>query len=587
MSRLSSLIGTIVDTTNASFISEGTLDADLLEASGVSAGTYGSSTQVPVIVIDDKGRITSASNTNVSGGGGGSGITYLYKTSNYTISSGEGILANTSAGSFTLTLPSSPSVGDYIEIADSGDFWETNNVTVSRNGSTIENFSEDLILNVPGASVKMIYDGITWNVYTQIGALEIAQSVSTQANLAISTSELALSTANAAFDAANLSITLDSANTAIDNRVNESFVSNLGFATVTFVEETAEGLQTKPAVELATVANLDATYDNGTLGVGGTLTANTNGAFPEIDGITLTSTTLGENGVLVKNQTNRAENGRYNLTTVGDGSNPWVLTRCGLCDEANEIPGAYIFVKSGTLNAGTGWVQIVDDPDTFVVGTDNINVFQFAGVGTYTGNTGISVIATDIFNTGVISVNGSNGAITDIATTTGKLSQFASTTSSELAGVISDETGTGSLVFSNSPSLTTPDIGTPSAGNLSNCTVDGTVSVGYLIIPQNSQSTDYTLVADDSGKHILHPSADTTARTFTIPANSSVAYPVGTAITFVNQNGAGVVTIAITTDTMRLAGAGTTGSRTLAANGVATAIKITSTEWIISGVNLT
>lgn len=107
------------------------------------------------------------------------------------------------------------------------------------------------------------------------------------------------------------------------------------------------------------------------------------------------------------------------------------------------------------------------------------------------------------------------------------------------------------------------------------------------LIPQNSQSAAYTLVLSDGGKHLLHPSADTTARTFTIPANSSVAFPVGTAVTFVNQNGAGTVTIAITTDTMRLAGAGTTGSRTLAANGVATALKVTSTEWIISGTGLT
>lgn len=106
-------------------------------------------------------------------------------------------------------------------------------------------------------------------------------------------------------------------------------------------------------------------------------------------------------------------------------------------------------------------------------------------------------------------------------------------------------------------------------------------------IPQNSQSTAYTLVLSDAGKHILHPSADTTARIMTIPANSSVPFPIGTAVTFVNQNGAGAMTIAITTDTMRLAGAGTTGSRTLAANGVATAIKLTSTEWIISGVGLT
>ena len=112
-------------------------------------------------------------------------------------------------------------------------------------------------------------------------------------------------------------------------------------------------------------------------------------------------------------------------------------------------------------------------------------------------------------------------------------------------------------------------------------------TLGFLNIPQNSRSAAYTLVISDAGKHILHPSADTTARTFTIPANGSVAFPVGTAVTFINQNGAGVITIAITTDTMRLAGAGTTGSRTLAANGIATAVKVTSTEWIISGVGLT
>jgi hypothetical protein len=105
-------------------------------------------------------------------------------------------------------------------------------------------------------------------------------------------------------------------------------------------------------------------------------------------------------------------------------------------------------------------------------------------------------------------------------------------------------------------------------------------------IPQLSKSAAYTLVLSDGGNHILHPSADTTARIFTIPANASVAFPAGTAVTFVNQVSAGVMTIAITSDVMRLAGAGTTGSRTLLANGIATALKISPTEWIISGSNL-
>lgn len=107
------------------------------------------------------------------------------------------------------------------------------------------------------------------------------------------------------------------------------------------------------------------------------------------------------------------------------------------------------------------------------------------------------------------------------------------------------------------------------------------------IVAQNIQSTSYVTVLSDAGKHILHPSDDTTARTFTIDSNANVPYDIGTCITFVNQAAAGTLSIAIATDTMRLAGAGTLGTRTLTANGIATAIKITSTEWIISGVNLT
>ncbi len=163
---------------------------------------------------------------------------------------------------------------------------------------------------------------------------------------------------------------------------------------------------------------------------------------------------------------------------------------------------------------------------------------------------------------------------------------LATPSSSNLASVLTDETGSGSAVFATSPTLVTPVLGTPTSGTLSNCTVDGTDSVGFRNIPQNSQSADYTLVLADSGKHIFHPSTDANARTFTIPANSSVAYPIGTAITFINMTSQ-VVTIAITTDTMYLSSAGTTGSRSLARYGSATAIKITSTNWLISGSGLT
>jgi hypothetical protein len=139
------------------------------------------------------------------------------------------------------------------------------------------------------------------------------------------------------------------------------------------------------------------------------------------------------------------------------------------------------------------------------------------------------------------------------------------------------------------PTLVTPILGTPTSGTLSNCTVDGTNSVGFRVVPQNAQSGSYTLVLADSGKHIYHALGDGAA-TYTIPAASSVAYPLGTAITFVNLS-ATSISIAITTDTMYLSAAGTTGTRTLAQYGSATAIKVSGLSssgiWIISGSGLT
>lgn len=109
--------------------------------------------------------------------------------------------------------------------------------------------------------------------------------------------------------------------------------------------------------------------------------------------------------------------------------------------------------------------------------------------------------------------------------------------------------------------------------------------VGFRSIPQNSQSVNYTCVQQDSGKHILHPNGGGAGDTFTIPANAAVAYDLGTVITFVNRD-ASSVSIAITSDTLILAGTTTTGTRTLAQNGMATAIKVEATVWLISGSGL-
>lgn len=109
---------------------------------------------------------------------------------------------------------------------------------------------------------------------------------------------------------------------------------------------------------------------------------------------------------------------------------------------------------------------------------------------------------------------------------------------------------------------------------------------GFRGIPINSQSGNYTTVAADSGKAILHASGAGAGDTFTIDSNANVAYPLGTAITFINMD-SNALSIAITSDTMNLAGAGTTGTRSLAQYGNATAIKVASTTWLISGTGLT
>jgi hypothetical protein len=108
---------------------------------------------------------------------------------------------------------------------------------------------------------------------------------------------------------------------------------------------------------------------------------------------------------------------------------------------------------------------------------------------------------------------------------------------------------------------------------------------GFLEVPQQSKSAAYTTVLSDAGKHLYHPSTDANARTFTIDSNANVPYPIGTTLTFINET-SNVVTIAITSDTLVLAGTGSTGSRSLAQYGMATAVKVTSTRWYINGIGL-
>jgi hypothetical protein len=104
------------------------------------------------------------------------------------------------------------------------------------------------------------------------------------------------------------------------------------------------------------------------------------------------------------------------------------------------------------------------------------------------------------------------------------------------------------------------------------------------VMPQNAKTSSYTLVATDQAKHI-YLSGSTSSQTITIPANTSVAFPLGTVIEIVN-NSSRDWSIAITSDTLVFAPSGGTGTRTLASKGMATLLKVTSTGWFITGVGL-
>ena len=261
----------------------------------------------------------------------------------------------------------------------------------------------------------------------------------------------------------------------------------------------------------------------------------------------------------------------------------------------NTLTKASLTAGSGvTITPGAGSIQIAFTGP----GSGSVTSVDVSG-----GTTGLTTSGGPVTSAGTVTLagtlsaaNGGTGVANNSAMTVTGVGNFAYTrTLTAATNVTFPTTGTlatlaGTETLTNktltSPTLTTPALGTPASGNLTSCTADGTNEVGFKNIPQNSQSAAYTLVLADAGKHIFHPSGDANARTFTIPANSSVAYPIGTAITFINMTSQ-VVTIAITTDTMYLSSAGTTGSRSLAQYGSATAIKITSTNWLISGSGLT
>ena len=102
---------------------------------------------------------------SISGGGGG---VWTKITTTTTAVSAKQYLVDTTAAAFTVTLPASPVAGDYVYFMDAGN-WATNNLTIARNGSTIEGVADDVLFNLKGVLVQLIYDGSTWQLTCNIG----------------------------------------------------------------------------------------------------------------------------------------------------------------------------------------------------------------------------------------------------------------------------------------------------------------------------------------------------------------------------------------------------------------------------------
>jgi len=188
---------------------------------------------------------------------------------------------------------------------------------------------------------------------------------------------------NGTVDVSSKKITSVAAPTASTDGANKAYVDSV-----------AEGLDVKESCHAATTAALPAaTYNNGSSGVGATLTGDANGALAAQDGVTL----VADERLLVKNQAAAAQNGIYVLTTVGDGSNPYVLTRAGDFDgsPASEIPGGFTFIEEGTVNADNGFVCTTNAPVT--VGTTAINFSQFSGAGSITAGDGLGKTGSTLF----------------------------------------------------------------------------------------------------------------------------------------------------------------------------------------------
>ena len=271
---------------------------------------------------------------------------------------------------------------------------------------------------------------------------------------------------------------------------------------------------------------------------------------------------------------------------LGDVSSPSTTT----------ADGGGITLLAGGSNKTFNWINATDrwtssvglEATSFTTtGAVNINTVGLGQINLGDGNIQKQSGSGFVFNS---SGSFSQGLI--VTTANGLALNYASpaiTSSNASAASIFTSNVTGITIGSST--IKTTDYPVAPTGTTSGTVTQAAQLSGYIGMPQNAQATSgtfaYTFAASDAGKHI-YATGTPSSVTFTIPANSAVAFEIGTTFVVMNDLGAATnISIAITTDTLQLAGTGTTGTRTLARYGVASITKVTSTKWIISGNGLT